>query len=70
MVLACAASSGVVARSKGRSYAAWALGGLLFGPAALIAAAGVADVGTERRHHPEGQGLGTWDDRSGCPGPR
>ncbi|MEM9899982.1 MAG: hypothetical protein AAF865_01455 [Pseudomonadota bacterium] len=59
VVLACAAFSGVVARSKGRSYTAWALGGLLFGPVALIAAAGISDMEAERRHHPEDQGVRT-----------
>lgn len=39
--LACAAYSSLLADAKGRSDGLWFLGGLLTGPVALIAAAGM-----------------------------
>ena len=42
--VACAAYSGQVASSKGHESGPWALGGLLLGPLALLAAVGLPDL--------------------------
>ena len=39
----CALYTGVIAASKDHNWLPWILGGLLFGPVALIAAAGLPD---------------------------
>jgi len=40
----CAAYTAVVAGAKGHNEVSWGLGGLFFGPFALIAAAGLPDL--------------------------
>ncbi len=44
----CAAFTGVVAESKVHNQGAWLLGGLFFGPLALLASLGLADLKTRR----------------------
>lgn len=44
VVVTSAAYSGAVASSKGHSGMSWTFGGLLFGPLALVAAAGLPDL--------------------------
>lgn len=40
--------TGVVASSKGHDTTSWAVGGFLFGPVALLAAAGLPDLKTRK----------------------
>ena len=49
LAVGCGLFTGAVARSKGRNDGVWTLGGLLFGPIALLAAVGVTDLQEERR---------------------
>ena len=42
LYLACAMFTSAVAESKGRSSLAWLIGGIFFGPVALLAAVGIA----------------------------
>jgi hypothetical protein len=44
----CAGFTGVVAESKGHNQASWLLGGLFFGPLALLASLGLADLKTRK----------------------
>lgn len=44
----CAVFCGKIARAKGFDQAGWAMAGLLLGPLALIAAAGLPDIRTQR----------------------
>ena len=46
--LPCAFYSGATAKSKGHGGMEWGIGGLLFGPIALVAAAGLSDHKIQR----------------------
>ena len=46
--LPCAFYSGATANSKGHGGMEWGIGGLLFGPVALVAAAGLSDHRVQR----------------------
>ncbi len=48
LAVLCAAFTGVVAESKGHSEVPWILCGFLFGPVALFASLGLADLKTRK----------------------
>ena len=48
VVCLCAVFTGTVAESKGHNMGAWLMAGLLFGPLALLASLGLADLKTRR----------------------